>query len=68
MGYACVGLGTDTGGSVRIPAALNGIVGFWPTTGRYPSDGVLPLSNTRDTIGPMALNVTDVTLLDAVKE
>ncbi|XP_065914005.1 indoleacetamide hydrolase-like [Dysidea avara] len=66
MGCARVGLGTDTGGSVRIPAALNGIVGFRPTTGRYPSDGVLPLSNTRDTIGPMTLNVTDAALLDAV--
>jgi len=66
MGCARVGLGTDTGGSVRIPAALNGIVGFRPSIGRYPSDGVVPLSNTRDTIGPMTLNVADAALLDAV--
>ena len=66
MGCARVGLGTDTGGSVRIPAALNGIVGFRPSTGRYPSDGMVLLSNTRDTIGPMTLNVTDAALLDAV--
>ena len=65
-GFVRAGLGTDTGGSNRIPAALNGIVGFRPTTGRYPDDGVLRLSSTRDTIGPMGLNVADVTLLDAV--
>ena len=65
-GFVRAGLGTDTGGSSRVPAALNGIVGFRPTTGRYPSDGVLRLSNTRDTIGPMGLNVADVALLDAV--
>jgi len=66
MGCARVGLGTDTGGSVRIPAALNGIVGFRPSIGRYPSDGMVLLSNTRDTIGPMTLNVADAALLDAV--
>ncbi len=60
------GLGTDTGGSSRIPAALNGIVGFRPTTGRYPNDGILLISNTRDTIGPMAKNVADIQLLDSV--
>ena len=65
-GFVRAGLGTDTGGSNRIPAALNGIVGFRPTTGRYPNDGVLLVSNTRDTIGPMGLNVADVALLDAV--
>lgn len=65
-GLAHAGLGTDTGGSCRIPAALNGIVGFRPTVGRYPNDGVVLISNTRDTIGPMGLNVADVALLDAV--
>ena len=65
-GFVRAGLGTDTGGSSRVPAALNGIVGFRPTTGRYLNDGVLLLSNTRDTIGPLGLNVADVTLLDAV--
>lgn len=59
-------LGTDTGGSVRIPAALCGVVGFRPTPGRYPGTGVAPISPTRDTIGPMARTVADVTLLDRV--
>ncbi len=60
------GLGTDTGGSNRIPAALCGIVGFRPTTGRYDGDGVIPISRTRDTVGPMARSVRDIVLLDAV--
>jgi mandelamide amidase len=65
-GIVPAGLGTDTGGSVRVPAALCGIVGFRPTLGRYPRGGVVPLSPTRDTIGPMARCVADVALLDAV--
>ena len=60
------GLGTDTGGSVRIPSALCGIVGFRPTVGRYPGDGVIPISKTRDTIGPMARTMQDIALLDSV--
>ncbi len=60
------GLGTDTGGSARIPAALNGIVGFRPTVGRYSQEGVTPISHTRDTIGPMAIDVRSVALLDSV--
>ena len=60
------GLGTDTGGSVRVPAALCGVVGLRPTTGRYPSRGIVPLSPSLDTAGPIARNVTDVALLDAV--
>jgi len=60
------GLGTDTGGSARQPASLCGIVGFRPSLGRYPGDGVVPLSRTRDTIGPMARSVDDVVLLDAI--
>jgi mandelamide amidase len=60
------GLGTDTGGSVRIPAALNGVVGFRPTVGRYSQEGVTPISHTRDTIGPMAVDVRSVALLDSV--
>ena len=66
LGLADAGLGTDTGGSSRIPAALNGIVGFRPTTGRYPNDGLVMISNTRDTVGPMARTVADVAALDAV--
>jgi indoleacetamide hydrolase len=61
-----VGLGTDTGGSCRIPAALCGIVGFRPTTGRYNSSAVVPISHSRDTVGPLARSVADVSLLDSV--
>ncbi|MEU4203526.1 amidase family protein [Streptomyces sp. NPDC045456] len=65
-GLVTAGLGTETGCSVRLPAALCGVVGFRPTTGRYPARGVLPLSWTRDTIGVLAHTVEDVCLLDAV--
>lgn len=65
-GVVHAGLGTDTGGSARIPAALSGIVGFRPTLGRYPMGGVAQISPTRDVIGPMGRNVGDITLLDAV--
>jgi indoleacetamide hydrolase len=60
------GIGSDTGGSVRIPAALCGIVGFRPTTGRWSQAGVVPISHTRDTAGPMTRSVADCELLDAV--
>lgn len=60
------GLGTDTGGSVRVPAALCGVAGLRPTTGRYPATGIVPLSSTMDTAGPIARNVMDVALMDAV--
>jgi mandelamide amidase len=59
-------LGSDTGGSIRIPAALCGISGFRPTLGRYSQDGVVPISPTRDTIGPMARSVADLALVDGV--
>lgn len=65
-GVVHAGLGTDTGGSSRIPAALNGIVGFRPTLGRYPMAGVAQISPTRDVIGPMGRSVYDVAVLDAV--
>ena len=60
------GIGTDTGGSVRIPAALNGIVALRPTIHRYSQTGVTPISHTRDTVGPMARDVADLILLDSV--
>jgi indoleacetamide hydrolase len=60
------GIGTDTGGSVRIPAALCGIVGFRPSTGRWSQAGIVPISHTRDTAGPMTRCVADAALLDRV--
>lgn len=54
---AVAGIGTDTGGSVRIPAALCGITGFKPTARRIPTSGVYPLSSTFDSVGPMAPSV-----------
>lgn len=59
------GIGTDTGGSSRIPASVCGIAGFRPTVGRYSGEGIVPLSHTRDTAGPMGQTVADVALLDA---
>jgi aspartyl-tRNA(Asn)/glutamyl-tRNA(Gln) amidotransferase subunit A len=56
-GMAAFALGTDTGGSVRIPAALCGIAGFKPTTARVPREGVFPLSTTLDSVGPLAPTV-----------
>lgn len=63
---APAGLGTDTGGSVRIPSALNGISALRPTIGRYPQQAITPISHTRDTAGPMARSITDLVLLDSV--
>jgi len=59
-------LGTDTGGSCRIPAAYNGIVGFKPTQRRVPLDGGVPLSFTLDSFGPLARSVGCCAVLDAV--
>ena len=64
MGFG--GLGTDTGGSCRIPAALCGIVGYKPTAARVPQDGVLPLSFSLDSVGPLARSVACCHTLDAV--
>jgi aspartyl-tRNA(Asn)/glutamyl-tRNA(Gln) amidotransferase subunit A len=65
-GMAAAGLGTDTGGSCRIPAALCGTVGFKPTANRIPTSGTMPLSQTLDSIGTMAPSVACCALLDAV--
>ena len=60
----CLGsVGTDTGGSIRIPAGACGIVGLKPTLGEVPCDGVVPLSTTCDHVGPMTLTVRDASLM-----
>ncbi len=59
-------MGTDTGGSVRIPAALCGVAGLRPSTGRYSQAGIVPISATRDTAGPLARSVEDLALFDSV--
>ncbi|HJS73524.1 MAG TPA: amidase family protein, partial [Vicinamibacteria bacterium] len=59
-GYAPVGIGTDTGGSIRGPSAANGIVGLKPTLGLVSRDGIVPLALSFDTAGPMARHVYDV--------
>lgn len=60
--FASVGLGTDTGGSVRSPSSANGIVGLKTTHGLLSRDGVVPLALSFDTVGPMARSVTDVAI------
>jgi aspartyl-tRNA(Asn)/glutamyl-tRNA(Gln) amidotransferase subunit A len=63
---AAASLGSDTGGSCRIPAALNGLVGFKPTAERVPRAGAVPLSTTLDTVGPIARTVACCAALDAI--
>ena len=65
-GMAAMGLGTDTGGSVRIPAALCGLTGFKPTARRIPKDGTFPLSTTLDSIGPIEHRVACCALVDSI--
>jgi aspartyl-tRNA(Asn)/glutamyl-tRNA(Gln) amidotransferase subunit A len=65
-GLAAAAIGTDTGGSVRIPAAWNGLVGLKTTFGAIPLDGVLPLSPTLDTVGPLTKDVADAAALFAI--
>ena len=61
-----IAIGTDTGGSTRIPAAFCGVVGFKPSKRRIPTDGAFPLSYTLDSIGPLARSVAACALADAV--
>ncbi len=65
-GCAVVAIGSDTGGSVRIPAALCGIAGFKPTQQRISRDGAIPLSTTLDSIGPLAHSIACCAIADAV--
>jgi aspartyl-tRNA(Asn)/glutamyl-tRNA(Gln) amidotransferase subunit A len=64
QGAAALGLGTDTGGSTRIPAAFCGLVGFKPTQARVTRAGAFPLSETLDSIGPLANSVACCALVD----
>jgi aspartyl-tRNA(Asn)/glutamyl-tRNA(Gln) amidotransferase subunit A len=63
---ATIALGTDTGGSIRIPAACCGVVGFKPAYGAVSRSGVFPLAPSLDTVGPMARTVADAALVDSV--
>ena len=67
-GLAVCAVGTDTGGSVRLPAAFCGLTGLKVTEGRLPRDGILPLSHTLDTPGPMARSVLDCVMMLEVME
>jgi len=62
-GLGVIAIGTDTGGSVRIPAYLCGVAGLKPTNGRIDMDGILPLSPTLDTVGPLARRVRDLAVV-----
>ena len=64
-GLLPVAYGTDTGGSIRIPASFNGVVGYKSSTGHYAMDGVFPLAKTYDTLGPLAQTVEDCVIVDA---
>ncbi len=66
-GTCDIAIGSDTGGSIRIPAALNGVVGFKPTARRVPLTGCFPLSSSLDSVGPLARSVADCAATDAVR-
>jgi aspartyl-tRNA(Asn)/glutamyl-tRNA(Gln) amidotransferase subunit A len=65
-GMCEIAIGSDTGGSVRMPAALCGVVGFKPSRRRVPTEGAFPLSYSYDSIGPLARSVTDCAKADAI--
>lgn len=64
--FVAAGLGTDTGGSVRIPSSVNGTDGLRPSMGRYPQAGIVPISHTRDIAGPIARSIADLALIDGI--
>ena len=61
-----IALGTDTGGSIRIPANWNGVVGYKPTVNRWPADYGLKMTHSRDTIGCLAVSMRDVVMMDQI--
>lgn len=65
-GMCVAAIGTDTGGSVRIPSAFCGLAGFKPTARRVPADGAIPLSSSLDSIGPLTASVNCCAILDSV--
>mmetsp|Transcript_46100 Transcript_46100/g.33893 ORF Transcript_46100/g.33893 Transcript_46100/m.33893 type:complete len:147 (-) Transcript_46100:49-489(-) len=65
-GTVPVALGTDTGGSIRIPSASNGVVGYKPTINRWPADYGIKMSHHRDTVGPIGVSVEDIAFLDEI--
>ena len=65
-GMAAAAVGTDTAGSVRIPAAMCGLAGFKPTAKRVPVDGIFPLSTTLDSVGPLAPTIACCGIVDAI--
>ncbi len=65
-GLCDIGIGTDTGGSIRLPAACCGVVGLKPSWGRIPIDGVFPLCESFDTVGPMGTSVAEVATMWSV--
>ncbi|AVO37171.1 amidase [Pukyongiella litopenaei] len=68
FGLAACGIGSDTGGSVRVPSAWNDLVGLKTTAGRVPLDGIVPLCPKFDTVGPLARSVEDAALYLALLE
>lgn len=61
--FACVGIGTDNSGSIRVPAAFNGIVGLRPSTGLLSQQGIFPMGNLDGVVGPLTNNVSDIALV-----
>lgn len=66
LGYVPLAIGTETNGSIVCPSAVNGVVGFKPTHGQVPGEGIAPIAHTQDTAGPMARTVADAALGYAV--
>jgi amidase len=64
--FAAAAVGTETNGSIVCPSSVNGVVGLKPTVGRVPADGIVPISHSQDTAGPMTATVKDAALLFSV--